>query len=58
MVYCSNMVTLDTSHFMLDKPLTYRDNSGLSLGNTIDFCQMLFDVMDCIDCVLSLGFIN
>ena len=59
MVYLQRMdQVMDTSHFMLDKPVHYRDNGGLSLGDTVDLCQMLFDVIDCIDCVFRLGIIN
>ena len=46
---------MDTSHFRITKPIIAH---SLSVDYKIDMLQMLFDVIDCIDCVLSLGFIN
>ena len=46
---------MDTSHFRITKSsIEY----SLSVDHKIEMIQMLFDVIDCIDCVLSLGFIN
>ena len=46
---------MDATHFRITKPII---EHNLSVDYKIEMIQMLFDVVDCIDCVLQLGIIN